>query len=545
MAENRDMNRFDSMAAPNKFVSKLLSPLTIGVLGCLICAFYSVTAGESINWDLQNYHYYTGFALYKGVEMQHIIPAQQQTFINPTISLPSYLLIAHLPPMFVGFIFGVLQGLNFLLIYLFSREIISNIYSASIKPTMRALIALSIAVIGITAPMFVSEIGTTIGDNVTSIFVLAALLIVFKKPPNRTWLYPIIGGLLIGAATALKLTNAVFVVALIGCGWWYKNASLKRSVTTLVVFAVGILFGFLLFQGYWSWHLLKEYQNPLFPYFNALFKSPYYDPINIADTRFIPHSIPDALSYPFQWAIGLHPSSELPFRDLRFAVLSVLILVAVPIAIARIVRRQTDPVYGVKFNVMFFFLISYFIWIFISGIQRYIIVLELLSGLVIFLLIMTVIRTLRHSVFVFALVAVVLVASSSPPDWGRTCWSPTWYDIKTPVELTASDEMFVMLGNDPLSYVIPFFPSDARFVRIQGNFRPSQQTKLGELIYQTIRNHTGAIYSFSTEELSDNQIQLLAKYGLAVAAEPYIEFSSKAHSKLLVCPLCRISTGNG
>ena len=187
---------------------------------------------------------------------QHIIPAQVQTFINPIISLPVYLLIAYLPPISVGFLLGLVQGLNFALVYLLARQLLSGTHFDFMTSAMRNMIPLIAAIIGVTAPMFVSEIGATFGDNFTSIFVLAALLLVLRKPSQHLCLYPVIGGFLIGIAAGLKLTNMIFLLALIGCGWWYEYR-FRRAITAILLFLIGASLALFVFQGYWSWHLFR------------------------------------------------------------------------------------------------------------------------------------------------------------------------------------------------------------------------------------------------------------------------------------------------
>ena len=522
-----------------RFIIAMLSPLSIGVIGSLAFAIYSVLLGQSLFWDLLNYHYYNGFAICEGKLYQNILPAQLPTFLNPTLDVPLYLLMTYLPPVATGFILGLIQGLNFVLIYILARQILSNTYIASINSILQSLVALMIAIIGVTAPMFMSEIGTASWDNITSILVLAALILVLRKPTHKTPINALLGGLLIGAAVGLKLTNGIFVLALVCCGWWYERR-LKRCIVTIGLFLLGTCFGFLLLHGWWSWYLFQEYQNPLFPFFNGFFKSPYFAPINWTYWGRVPHSFYDALSYPFQWATtGVQRTCELAFRDLRFAILSILFFITLIITGTRIFIHHIYPVRSNKLDLIMFFIISYCIWLVVISAQRYIVVLELLTGLITVLLIETIIKIRRYIILAGIIAAVVLVATTQAPDWGRAPWNSTWFDTKVPVELTINNQMFIMLGNEPISYLIPSFPPDAQFVRIVNNF--SLAPKMDERIRQTINTQRGPIYSFKHLELNDQEIKLLQSYGLKRSSGECIQLNSKAYpGTITICPLNRI-----
>jgi len=93
----------------------------IGVIGCLIFGCYSLLAGQDVNWKLRNYHLYNAYAfVYDGIGFDYA-PAGIQTYLNPLLDLP-YFYLSRIPsPAQYGFIFGMLQGLNFWIIYEISR----------------------------------------------------------------------------------------------------------------------------------------------------------------------------------------------------------------------------------------------------------------------------------------------------------------------------------------------------------------------------------------------------------------------------------------
>ena len=105
--------------------------------------------------------------------------------------------------------------------------------------------------------------------------------------------------------------------------------------------------------------------------------------MNIMDWQFLPRGLLDALAYPFYWLVGDNRSSEYPFRDARFAVATVLIV----LGIGRGLITRTDIFTRRDTQFLLFFAVSYAAWLAVFSIQRYAIVLELLCAPLIVLLI--------------------------------------------------------------------------------------------------------------------------------------------------------------
>src|SRR5260370_20383586 len=125
--------------------------------------------------------------------------------------------------------------------------------------------------------------------------------------------------MLIGGAVGLKLTKMIFFLG--------GGASLlfaARPLMALSYFAIGGAIGGLTTGGAWAWTLWQELGNPVFPFYNTIFRSPEAPLEAMADGRFMPHNLWEAFAYPLYWLISNHRSSEGPFRAPRFAILFVL-----------------------------------------------------------------------------------------------------------------------------------------------------------------------------------------------------------------------------
>ena len=424
-------------------------------LGSLLAgAIYTWFAGEDVNWDWQNYHDYNVWALVTGRYGIDALPAGFQTYFNPTVYFPVYYL-RHLLPLPYGLmILGAVHGLNLLLIYFLVRVLLKEAATASAIGA-----SILIAAVG---PMTLSEVGTSFSDILTALPILAGCFLILSAE-GRHGRY-ILAGVLIGAAVGLKLTNVVYAL---GAAAAVLVAS--RPLKATFCLGVGGAAGALATGGAWGLMLWREMGNPIFPLFNAVFQSPELVPMNIMDWQFLPRGMLDALAYPFYWLVGDNRSSEYPFRDARFAVATVLIV----LGIGRGLVTRTDIFTRRDTQFLLFFAVSYATWLAVFSIQRYAIVLELLCAPLIVLLIHRSIAATPGSASigtspvranaVMLAVALAVALWSQPGDWFRRPWSNPY---NPRVSKSLEQPAVYLLLDKPLAYVAPLLPPQSRFYQI-------------------------------------------------------------------------------
>jgi hypothetical protein len=432
------------------------------VLGSLLAgAAYAWFAGEDINWDWRNYHEYGAFALINGRFDQDVAPSGFQTFLNPLPYLPAYLLRHHVTAPYWGMLLGALQGLNLALIYWLSRTVLGG---AANRWTLAA--AMVIAAFG---PMTLSEVGTSFADLLTALPVIAGVGLMLSANARHQSRF-VIAGVLIGAAVGLKLTNMVFFLA--------AAASLlyaARPMVALCCFGAGGAVGALGTGGAWAWTLWQEFGNPVFPFYNAIFRSPEAAYESFADLRFMPHNWWEALAYPFYWAFGDYRSSEWPFRDPRFAIVFVLFAASAGTGLLYRLRMFTRR----DKQFLVFFLAAYVVWLWEFSIHRYAVVLELLCAPLTVLLLWRLSGALPRkpfeasrpawASFVAAGLAVVIALWSQPADWLRRPWSDP-YQPQLPQELSNAATYLVI--EKPLGYVVPLLGSGSRAYQLSDILMP-------------------------------------------------------------------------
>jgi len=426
------------------------------VLGSLAAgAAYSWYAGEDANWDWRNYHDYNAYAWIHGFWDRDVAPGGIQTFLNPLPYLPAYLLRHHVGAPLWGMILGAIHGLNLALIYVLSLRLLGN--------AATALALASTLMIAAFGPMTLSEVGTSFADILTAMPVITGLALILCAESGDRARY-LVAGLLIGGAVGLKLTNMAFLL-----GAFVAVLLAARPLSALLFFALGAMVGGVAAGGGWCWMLWREFGNPVFPFYNSIFRSPEAAPLANADLRFLPDGLWDAFLYPFDWLVGKHPSSEEPFRDPRFALVFLLLIATAMVAAIRrtaiLARRDKQ--------FLVFFAVAYEAWLLEFSIHRYAIVLELLCAPVIVLLICHLWRAFqaegppRHRYGVVSaltiVVAVGIVLWSQPADWTRRPWSAAYHPAVPPA---LREPATFMLIEKPVGYVVPMLSPASRAYQI-------------------------------------------------------------------------------
>ena len=431
--------------------SKALAHTAVIVSSLLAGALYTLALGEDVNWDWQNYHEYNVWAVLNDRYHLDVVPPGFQTYFNPVVYFPVYYLRHWLPSPYGHMIIGAIHGLNLTLIYQFTRVVLRE---AATFWTLAA--AVLIAAFG---PMTLSEVGTSFSDVLLALPVVGGFLLIIAADRSPTAAH-LLAGLLIGAAVGLKLTNCVYAV-----GAAAAVLAATRSLKATILLGLGGIIGTALTGGEWCLISWQDTGNPIFPLFNAVFQSSEVAPINLMDTQFLPRSIRDALAYPFYWLAGDHRGAEHPFRDARFAVVTVLLALGL---VARVARRSAIFTQG-DIQFMLLFAGSYLAWLGMFAIQRYAVVLELLCGPLIVLLTARVSASLARPALaasaiplnaMMVTVALAIALWSQPADWWHRPW-PDTYQPKIAAQLEQPATYF-LLGK-PVAYVAPLLPPQSRF----------------------------------------------------------------------------------
>ena len=326
-------------------------------------------------------------------------------------------------------------------------------------------------------------------------------------------------GLLVGAGAGLKLTGSIYGVGLV-VAVLAARGSLRARLRAALATGAGGALAFALTAGPWMLTMHERYGNPLFPYFNDVFRSPWADPVSFSATRFGPASAGEWLVFPFMllWKLEGYVS-EPEFRDARPALLYALALAAIVVAVVRRLRAAQTPAAPLpgpapawRF-VGVFFVASFVAWAVLYRIFRYLVPLELLAGA---LTVGLLVRLTPPKRIAFALGAavVLVVVTAKYPTWWRQKFGEHFLSVEMPPVKPGALVLSVVA--EPMSYVLPSFPSDARFVGLVSNFNdPARTNRLQQTIAATIRDHPGPLYALAVPPGRDVGGDALATMGLA------------------------------
>jgi len=263
------------------------------LLVCVVAAgARSIALGQDANWDLKNYHWYNAYALLNGRLNWDVAPAQIQTYYNPIGDLPFWWLVHTLPDMrAVAFVMAIPAALG----AFFLLRTLALLFPVGRERGALVWIAAA-AAIGLTGAAGQSTLGSTMNEWPSAALVMAGVWLIVRSPDSTR--AQAVAAFLVGCAMGLKLTFAVFGIAFMAAcavsAW--KPRRLVASFAALVG-------GFALFGGYWAWILWREFANPVFPYYNLVFRSPWWEPSAFFDPARGPQTLGQAILLPFYFGL--------------------------------------------------------------------------------------------------------------------------------------------------------------------------------------------------------------------------------------------------
>lgn len=530
----------------------------------LLFGLLSVKLGQDYNWDLRNYHLYNAFAFLNGKMAIDLAPAQIQTYFNPTIDLLYYGLVKVLPGPVVGFIMGVLQGLNFILLVVIARALLPAGVDGG-----RTRLPLLLALAGMLGNGFISEFGNTMGDNLTALAVLGALALVLRQWPRLQGgagaATLSCAGVVMGLGVGLKLTVAVFALALC-LALLALPLRIVGRLRAAFVFGIGVLLGMAISGGHWYWKMWTLFGNPLFPQFNSVFHHPLAGPMSVFDTRFLPHGIEYLL-----WPViaFIHP---LRVSEIQIAnpIWMVLYAAAAALLVKALLRHRGGapaaqagvPDRRVRMAAVFFAL-SYVIWMVVFGIYRYLIPAELLAPLMLWLLMHSLLpRSVSGKVTLMLLLCII--ASNVPrKNWGYLAWAGTSFHAETPTFADPAQSLVLTVQHDmPVGWLVTMFPPQLAFAALGSNFPESPAYR--QRVATMMAARSGPVYAMmdasgiqvdatltaglkaqavhKDHELLNGATKVLSGYGLALDANSCTQRPAFIGAHRYYYQLCQVHT---
>jgi hypothetical protein len=506
-------------------------------LSVLIFAVLASYQGSDANWDFRNYHLYNGEAVL-GSRHGDIAVAQEQTYLNPALDIAYALLRRALSgsPALLLAAMAVPQGIAAFLAWRIAVTVIPDVV-----PYRKLLAALAV-LFGATGAAGLPTLGTTMTEMVPACFMLSGLLVLMDRQPGARW--RIAGaGLLFGAAVGLKLVIAPTLLGASAALLLTPDRTLRQRGKELVFFGAGGAAGLLLVAGPWWLDMYQHYGNPLFPYYNDVFRSPWVLPERLTDNRFKPKDWLHAVFYSFYW--GAHEwakVTEVRMRDPRFSMAYVAVIGLMALAALRRLGSPSAllPASNRAVFLAIFFAASFLVWEALFSIFRYLAPIELLTGTVVLLPLLLLGPLLRIRLAPHAALGglfVVAVAWTVYPQWGRTTGPGAAVRVALPQLEDGS--MVILLDPAPMGYLAAYAPRTVRFVGANNSIvKPGQTTLLAQQIETAIRTHTGPLWGVeASRDQTSKANATLAYYGLRRSGGCVQVRSNLDQDEARLCPL--------
>jgi hypothetical protein len=430
------------------------------LLPAAICAAWTVLAGNDVNWDLLNYHYYLGYELVGRRLSQDFFAASAQSYLNPIGYLPFYLMVSSgWPGVLASIALAALHGLSLTLLFLLARRLFAHL-----PPRQRSTFSLLGTALGAATAVFWPMVGGSFLDPLLAPAILGGLLLLLDRE------HPAIAGALFGAAAALKYSNGIYLIAAL-------SIALAIRAGFVFVFAAGLAIA--AFAGPWFFALWREFGNPVFPLMNAWFESPHAPAVNMVNERFAIRGLVEGLGFLFRMvALDRHLYSETFAPDLRFAALAVAV-VALPF-------RRGDRLRGTDWRLLGFLAASLVLWIATSANARYGLPVLLLAGLALARLAERILplKVARIALATFLAVQVTICVVASPPRWYiAEPWSTRWLPYEAPERARHEPALYLSVEVQPMAVVAPFLHPQSAFVNFSGQHSlPSDSPRLAALL---------------------------------------------------------------
>ena len=380
----------------------------------------------------------------------------------------------------IGLLLGAFHGISLIALWhITQRFLFKGLPQAHWLTLFSVLLAAS-------SPVFAGTVGGTFLEPTLTVFVLCSLLITAlgceSSDFTNSTLLILAGGLLMGLATGLKLTNIVFLAAL-GLSLLSIVGLRLRGLVITITFSIGVIAGYLIANGWWAHHLYQEFGNPFFPFFNEIFQSPDFSTAKLDHDRFKPNSLWDVLALPFRMAdfhSWIYIENNAP--DIRPALLVLFSFAfATKLLLSRVRAIHASPKSSNvgRLIIFAFFIYSTAFWLWTTGNGRYALPILMLIGPLLTLVIFRVMGNMKQAIALasFALILQVFHAwSAGNPRWSNAEWTPHWFEVSVPPRLKDNPYAYLSMGTSRSNSVIaPFLHPQSTYLSLMGgtySFQP-------------------------------------------------------------------------
>jgi len=491
-------------------------PAVYGLITALAVA-WTLLAGKDVPWDALHYHLYAGFSAVNARLGIDYFPAGTMSYNNPYAHLPLYWMVrANWPSLAIGVTFACLHGVMLWMIYELAHAV-----SRRPDGTSPATVTVGAVALAAMNPILLQEMGSTFTDITTGTLALGGYVALVKTFFDNRLRWVALGGVLLGAAAALKLSNGVLALLPALPLVWGCVTTTRKRLLSLVVFSTASGVAALLLVAPWAWQLEQAFGNPFFPMMGEVF-TPHNNsgagavgaanaPAAVGsgalealmrffngmrDPRFLPADLVEAALRPLEM---IRPRrlihTEVMAADARYAALMVLPILAFAGWAARLrsgaLVAQVDGFRPLPWLAATF-VVAWIIWLAISGNSRYFLP---MAGVASVVLLAGTYRALAMwpRVRFYALTTLfgvqgLFLWQATDHRWDAQPWHGPWIQATIPQRLLSEPFLYLPMDKQSHSFLIPLLAPGSSFVGIEVKF--ASETQFGWHARQLIDRNT-------------------------------------------------------
>ena len=465
----------------------------------LLCLCVNYTLGNDIAWDTINHHYYAGFSAVHDRFSQDYFAAGPQTYLNPYAYVPFYGLVsAGLTALQASSLLAIVHSVFLWLVYE-----LGVCACPSAPARTRTVIGLCAVFLGALDPSLLDQVGTSFSDITTGTLVLAGWLLLVRAIQVPALVPVLVGGALLGAASALKLTNAVHAVAAAALLVWLQRPwSSRFRFCAAYAGTVGV--AFVALSAPWSYRLWQQFGNPLFPMLNNVFRSPEFTTQPWVALRFIPAGLGQALWRPFALVNPIPMVDyELIRADVRYAVLTVLGAVLLTRWLWRRIRAAasasplTSPDTGSRVLAALGagLTLDWILWLVSSANARYFLPMAAVAAVVLVALLFQLLgrRPNVRNYLLAAILGTQLLQTWMAADYrggpDPLPWNGPWLKISVPAALTVEPNLYLSSGSPSTSFLATHLDAGAGMIDFSGSYALGPEGASGTRVKALLRRY--------------------------------------------------------
>lgn len=462
--------------------------------------------GRDLPWDTFNYHIYAGFGALNDRFAQDYFAAGPQAYLNPYAYAPFFLLIqSSLSALAIG---AVLTVAHSIILWLTFELAVAVCPQAA--PRTRAIVGFFAAALTLTNPILLQQLGSSFADITTAEMALAAWVLLAKAVQRPRLALIAWAAVLLGAATALKLTNAVHAIAG-GVVLLLLPATGRERLRYVVGYFAVLGVAFALVAAPWAYRLWTTFGNPFFPLFNNVFHSPEFTSEPVRLLRFIPANLAEGLWRPFA-IVAPDPMvhDELRAPDARYALLVTISLALVLTQPwrqfarrssrpdSRPVRENATTDERIAVAVGCGFAADWALWLVSSANGRYFLPMASVASvlIVVFLSFIVAVRSKAWLgiLITFAAVQVTQIAMNPGLRWSAVPWdSGPWLSVSVPEKLKTEAHLYLSMGAMSNAYLAPYVAKSSGFINFTGAYALDPAGADGERVKALIAHNHGRL----------------------------------------------------